>query len=85
MRLRLWELAEPFGLTLNGVKKHVRVLEHAGLVQRSRTAQWRPCKLDASPLKEVSDWAEFYRRFWDESFQRLDDVLQDLLKKEKDR
>ena len=77
------ELARPFDLSLPAISKHLKVLQRAGLVTQSRNAQWRPCRLDASRLREASDWVGEYRRFWDESFQRLDDVLQDLLKKEK--
>ena len=77
------ELAKPFDLSLPGISKHLKVLQRAGLITQSRNAQWRPCRLDAAPLKEASDWVADYRRFWDESFQRLDDVLQDLIKKEK--
>jgi DNA-binding transcriptional ArsR family regulator len=61
----------------------LKVLQRAGLVTQSRSAQWRPCRLDGSRLKEASDWVGEYRRFWDESFERLDEVLQDLIKKEK--
>jgi DNA-binding transcriptional ArsR family regulator len=77
------ELAKPFDLSLPGISKHLKVLQRAGLITQSRNAQWRPCRLEAAPLKEASDWVADYRRFWDESFQRLDDVLQDLIKKEK--
>ena len=77
------ELAQPFSMSMPAISKHLKVLEHAGLVQRSRTAQWRPCRLDAAPLKEVSDWAEFYRRFWDENFDRLGAYLQEMQKEEK--
>ena len=77
------ELAKPFDLSLPGISKHLKVLQRAGLVRQSRNAQWRPCRLDADGLKEASAWVGEYRRFWDESFQRLDDVLQDLIKKEK--
>jgi DNA-binding transcriptional ArsR family regulator len=79
------ELAKPFDLSLPGVSKHLKVLQRAGLITQGRNAQWRPCRLEAGRLKEASDWVGDYRRFWDESFQRLDDVLQDLIKKEKDR
>ena len=78
------ELAKPFDLSLPGVSKHLKVLQRAGLITQSRNAQWRPCRLEAPRLKEVSDWVGEYRRFWDESFERLDDVLQDLIKKEKE-
>ena len=74
------ELAKPFDLSLPGVSKHLKVLQRAGLVTQSRNAQWRPCRLEGGRLREASDWVGEYRRFWDESFQRLDDVLQDLIK-----
>ena len=77
------ELAEPFDMSLPAVSKHLKVLEHAGLIARSRDAQFRPCRLDAGPLKEVSDWVERYRRFWEQSFERLDDYLRELKAKEK--
>ena len=77
------ELAKPFDLSLPGVSKHLKVLQRAGLITQSRNAQWRPCRLEVGRLKEASEWVGDYRRFWDESFQRLDDVLQDLIKKEK--
>ena len=77
------ELAKPFDLSLPGVSKHLKVLQRAGLVRQSRNAQWRPCRLEVGRLKEASEWVGDYRRFWDESFQRLDDVLQDLIKEEK--
>jgi DNA-binding transcriptional ArsR family regulator len=66
------ELAEPFDMSLPAVSKHLKVLERAGLIGRSRTAQWRPCRLEAGPLKEAAEWIEHYRRFWDESFDRLE-------------
>ena len=69
------ELAKPFKMSLPGISKHLKVLERAGLIARGREAQWRPCRLEASPLKGVADWVEHYRRFWDESFDRLDDYL----------
>src|SRR5467141_3228798 len=75
------ELAKPFDLSLPGVSKHLKVLQRAGLITQSRNAQWRPCRLEGGRLKEASEWVGDYRRFWDESFQRLDDVLQDLIKK----
>src|SRR6266581_4868693 len=77
------ELAKPFDLSLPGVSKHLKVLQRAGLITQSRNAQWRPCRLDGARLKEASDWVGEYRRFWDESFERLDEVLQDLIKEEK--
>ena len=72
------ELAAPFQMTMPAVSKHLKVLERAGLVARSRDAQWRPCRLDGEPLRDVADWMEQYRRFWDESFDRLDDYLQSI-------
>ena len=72
------ELAEPFAMSLPAVSKHLKVLERAGLISRSRAAQWRPCKLEAGPLKDLSGWLERYRRFWDESFDRLDEYLDQL-------
>jgi len=77
------ELAKPFDLSLPGVSKHLKVLQRAGLIRQSRNAQWRPCRLEPGRLKEASEWVGDYRRFWDESFQRLDDVLQEMLKEEK--
>jgi DNA-binding transcriptional ArsR family regulator len=77
------ELAQPFAMTLPAVSKHLKVLERAGLISRGREAQWRPCRLEAGPLKEVSDWVENYRRFWDGSFDRLDDYLRELQATEK--
>src|SRR6476660_9447990 len=66
------EIAEPFSLSLPAISKHLKVLEQAGLIARGRRAQWRPCRLEAAPLKDASDWIEHYRRFWEESFDRLD-------------
>jgi DNA-binding transcriptional ArsR family regulator len=77
------ELAEPFDLTLPAVSKHLRVLQRAGLVEQGRRAQWRPCRLDAGPLKAVADWVEHYRRFWEQSLTRLDHYLRTLQKKER--
>ena len=77
------ELAAPFEMSMPAVSKHLRVLEQAGLIARSRDAQWRPCHLEAAPLKEVADWVEHYRRFWEESFDRLDAYLRELKSKEK--
>lgn len=65
-------------MSMPAVSKHLKVLERAGLIARGRDAQWRPCQLNAGPLKEVVDWAEHYRRFWEQSFDRLDDYLQEL-------
>jgi DNA-binding transcriptional ArsR family regulator len=78
------ELSEPFAISGPAVSKHLRVLERAGLITRGRQAQWRPCELEATPLKEVAEWAESYRRFWDESYERLDEYLQRLQTKEDD-
>ena len=77
------ELAEPFKMSLPAVSKHLKVLERAGLIARGRDAQWRPCRLEAAPLKDVADWVAEYRRFWTESFDRLDDYLEVLKEKEK--
>src|SRR6266404_6136248 len=79
------ELAKPFEMSLPGVSKHLKVLERAGLISRGREAQWRPCRLEAGPLKDVADWVEHYRRFWEQSLDRLDDYLRELQKKEKKR
>ena len=72
------ELSEPFAMSGPAVSKHLRVLERAGLITRGRDAQWRPCRLEAAPLKDVAEWAAEYRRFWDASYERLDDYLQHL-------
>src|SRR5580700_4999489 len=77
------ELAEPFEMSMPAVSKHLKVLEHAGLITRGRDAQWRPCRLKADPLKEVAGWVDHYRRFWEQSFDRLDDYLRELKTKEK--
>jgi DNA-binding transcriptional ArsR family regulator len=77
------ELAEPFDVSMPGISKHLKVLERAGLITRGRNAQWRPCRLKAEPLRDVADWVEHYRRFWEESFDRLDDYLKQLQAKEK--
>lgn len=74
------ELAEPFKMSLPAVSKHLKVLERAGLIARGREAQWRPCRLEAGPLKQASDWIETYRRFWEESFDRLEDYLREMKK-----
>jgi DNA-binding transcriptional ArsR family regulator len=81
------ELAEPFEMSLPAISKHLKVLERAGLIARGREAQWRPCRLEAAPLKSVADWVEDYRRFWEQSFDRLEEYLQDLQKglQKKDR
>lgn len=72
------QLAEPFPISLQAVSKHLKVLEQAGLITRGRDAQWRPCKLEAAPLREIAEWTERYRRFWDERYDRLDSYLQEL-------
>ena len=72
------ELAEPFDMSLPAVSKHLKVLERAGLVARSREAQWRPCRLDAAPLKDAAGWLERYRQFWEQSLDRLQDYLDEL-------
>jgi DNA-binding transcriptional ArsR family regulator len=77
------ELAEPFAMSMPAVSKHLKVLERAGLIARGREAQWRPCRLDAAPLQNVASWVEEYRRFWEQSFNRLDDYLRELKNKEK--
>jgi DNA-binding transcriptional ArsR family regulator len=77
------ELAAPFDMSLPAVSKHLKVLERAGLIERGREAQWRPCRLRANPLREVDDWVEQYRRHWEESFDRLDEYLRQLQQKEK--
>jgi len=69
------ELAEPFEMSMPAVSKHLKVLERAGLIVRSREAQWRPCRLEAAPLKNIAGWVDEYRRFWEESFDRLDSYL----------
>jgi DNA-binding transcriptional ArsR family regulator len=76
------ELAEPFAMSLPAISKHLKVLERAGLIARGREAQWRPSRLQAGPLKDAADWLERYRRFWDESLDRLDDYLQEIQKGE---
>lgn len=76
------ELAEPHDMSLPAISKHLRVLERSGLIERSRDAQWRPCRLKAEPMKEAVDWLEAYRRHWEESFDCLDAYLQELQKKE---
>jgi DNA-binding transcriptional ArsR family regulator len=76
------QLAEPFEMSLPAVSKHLKVLERAGLIARGRDAQWRPCRLKAGPLKEVSDWVGNYKRFWEESLGRLDEYLRELQEKE---
>ena len=77
------ELSEPFAMSGPAISKHLRVLERAGLIARGRDAQWRPCRLDAAPLKEVAEWASDFRQFWDESYKRLDFYLAHLNAKER--
>ena len=72
------DLAKPFKMSLPAVSKHLKVLERAGLIERGRDAQWRPCRLQVGPLKEVADWLDHYRRVWEVSFDRLDDYLREL-------
>jgi DNA-binding transcriptional ArsR family regulator len=79
------ELAEPFDMSLPAVSKHLKVLERAGLIVRGREAQWRPCRIEPRALKDVDDWLGDYRRFWEQSFDRLGDYLRELQTKEKKR
>jgi DNA-binding transcriptional ArsR family regulator len=79
------ELASPFEMSMPAISRHLKVLEKAGLIARGREAQWRPCKLRPEPLKQAADYLEEYRRFWEESFDRLDAYLQTLQEKEKKR
>jgi DNA-binding transcriptional ArsR family regulator len=79
------ELAQPFAMSLPAISKHLKVLERAGLISRGREAQWRPCRLEARPLKGASDWLEQYRIFWEQSLDRLEDYLKELQGKEKRR
>jgi DNA-binding transcriptional ArsR family regulator len=76
------ELSAPFTMSGPAVSKHLQVLERAGLIARGRQAQWRPCRLDAAPLRQVTEWAENYRRFWDASYERLDEYVQLMKQKE---
>jgi DNA-binding transcriptional ArsR family regulator len=78
------ELAAPFDITAQAVSRHLKVLEHAKLISRSRTAQWRPCKLEAQQLREVDSWLERYRRFWDGSFNKMENYLNELTKGDPD-
>jgi len=77
------EIARPFKISLPAVTKHLKVLERSGLIARGREAQWRPCRLKAKPMKEAVAWLEDYRRYWEESFDRLDDYLHELQRKKK--
>src|SRR5918999_1072376 len=79
------ELAEPFDISLPAVSKHLKVLERAGLIARGRERQWRPARLEAGPLREVADWTERYRRFWEESYDRLDEYLEELQGRRKEK
>lgn len=79
------ELAEPFAMSLPAISKHLKVLEHAGLITRTRDAQWRPCRLAPAPLKNAADWLEHYRRFWEASLDRLETHLRKLRGKGKKR
>ena len=79
------ELAEPFDMSMPAVSKHLRVLERAGLIARGREAQWRPCRIDAAPIKEVAEWAERYRAIWEARLDRLDTYLQQLQKQNKEK
>lgn len=77
------QLAEPFEMSMPAVSKHLRVLERAGLIVRGREAQWRPCRIEAAPIREVAEWAERYRAIWEARFDRLDTYLQQLKTREK--
>jgi DNA-binding transcriptional ArsR family regulator len=77
------ELARPFAMSLPAVTKHLKVLQRAGLITQGRQAQWRPCRLQAKPLREVADWVEQYRRFWEQRLDRLEDYLRELQAQEK--
>ena len=77
------EIAAPFRMTLPAISKHLKVLERAKLIRRGKDKQWRPCELEAAPLKEVSDWVSDYRQFWEESFERLDEYLKEIQAQEK--
>ncbi len=72
------ELAEPFRMSMPAISKHLKVLERAGLIARGREAQWRPCRLEAAPLEDIASWVDYYRRFWEQSFDRLDAYLLEL-------
>jgi DNA-binding transcriptional ArsR family regulator len=76
------QLAEPFSMSMPAISKHLKVLERAGLIARGREAQWRPCRLQAAPLQDIAGWLEHYRKFWEQSFDRLDDYLRELKKRE---
>jgi len=76
------DLAQPFQISLPAISRHLKVLEHAGLIERSREAQWRPCRLQAGPLKHANAWIERYRRFWDEGFDQMGDYIAELQARE---
>lgn len=78
------EISQPFEMSMPAISKHLKVLEKAGLIERSRDAQWRPCRLNAAPLKSANDWIETYREFWTHNFDRLDDYLAEIQKGESD-
>jgi len=77
------QLAEPFEMSLPAISKHLKVLQKAGLIKQSREAQWRPCRLEAKPLKQAAEWIDHYREYWEESFDKLDSYLRDIQSKEK--
>jgi DNA-binding transcriptional ArsR family regulator len=77
-------LAEPFDMSLPAISKHLKVLQRAGLVMRGRAAQWRPCRLEAGPMKDAAEWLAFYRRFWEQSLDRLEDYVAELQANEED-
>jgi DNA-binding transcriptional ArsR family regulator len=77
------ELAQPFDMSMPAVSKHLKVLERAGLIARGREAQWRPCRIEAGPLKDISDWVEDYRNIWEQRLDRLDAYLRELKAKDK--
>ena len=77
------DLAKPFDMTLPAISKHLKVLQRAALISQTREAQWRPCRLEAAPLKDASDWIEHYRQYWEESFDHLDEYLREVQSKEK--
>ena len=79
------ELAAPFDMSMPAISKHLKVLEHAGLIARSREAQWRPCRLEPAPLQDVTDWVDRHRRIWEKRLDRLDDYLRELQAKSKSR
>jgi DNA-binding transcriptional ArsR family regulator len=78
------ELAAPFPISLQAISKHLKVLERAGLITRGRDAQWRPCRIEPAPLRDIAEWMQQYRRLWDERYERLDDYLHDLKQENSD-